>query len=85
MAIAWAWPRFWQWPDTFDGVTVKDLLAVQHAIDGKHPRYSDQAGDDWAGCIVADVLGMDATADRKRVKRIIGNKDQERGLGEGSK
>ena len=61
----------WQWPDTFDGVTVKDLLAVQHAIDGKHPRYSDQAGDDWAGCIVADVLGMDATADRKRVKRII--------------
>jgi hypothetical protein len=61
----------WEWPDTFDGVTVKDLLAVQHAFEGKNPRYSDQAGDDWAGCIVADVLGMDATADRKRVKRII--------------
>lgn len=61
----------WEWPDTFDGVTVKDLLSVQHAIEGKHPRYSDQAGDDWAGCIVADVLGMDATADRKRLKRII--------------
>lgn len=61
----------WEWPDTFDGVTVKDLLAVQHAIEGKHPRYSDQAGDDWAGCIVADVLGMDATSDKKRIKRII--------------
>ncbi|MHA3915695.1 AAA family ATPase [Halovulum sp. GXIMD14793] len=61
----------WEWPDTFDGVTVKDLLAVQHAIDGKHPRYSEQAGDDWAGCIVADVLGMDVAADRKRIKKII--------------
>lgn len=61
----------WEWPDTFDGVTVQDLLAVQHAIDGKHPRYSDQAGDDWAGCTVAEVLGLDAHADRKRVKKII--------------
>jgi len=61
----------WEWPDTFDGVTAKDLLSVQHAINGKHPRYSDQSGDDWAGCIVADVLDMDATADRKRIKRII--------------
>lgn len=61
----------WEWPDTFDGVTVQDLLSVQHAIEGKHPRYSDQSGEDWAGCIVANVLGMDITADRKRIKRII--------------
>lgn len=61
----------WKWPDVFDGVKLKDLLAVQHAIEGKHPRYSDQAGDDWAGCIVAEVLGIDATAGRKRIKRII--------------
>jgi len=61
----------WTWPDTFDGMTVKDLLAVQNAIEGKHPRYSDQAGDEWAGVIVADVLGMDATTDRKRIKRMI--------------
>ncbi|OAN86268.1 recombinase RecA [Sulfitobacter geojensis] len=61
----------WEWPDTFDGVTAKELLSVQNAIEGKHPRYSDQAGDDWAGRIVADVLGMDTTSDRKRLKRII--------------
>jgi hypothetical protein len=61
----------WTPPDTFDGVTVKDLLSAQNAIEGKNLRYSDQAGDDWAGCIVADVLGLDATADRKRIKRII--------------
>ena len=63
--------EFWKWPDTFDGVATKDLLLVQQAIDGKHPRYSHQVGDDWAGCIVADVLGMNATADLKRIKRII--------------
>jgi hypothetical protein len=61
----------WTPPDTFDGVTVKDLLSAQNAIEGKNLRYSDQAGDDWAGCIVADVLGLDAMADRKRIKRII--------------
>ena len=52
-------------------MTSKDLLAVQHAIDGKNERLSDQAGDNWAGCIVADVMGMYATNDKKRLKRII--------------
>ena len=33
----------WEWPDTFDGVTVDDLLSVQRALDGKQLRYSDQA------------------------------------------
>jgi len=63
--------EMWTPPDTFDDVTIKDLLAVQQAIEGKHPHYSDQAGDDWAGCIVAAVLDMDVTSDRKRIKRII--------------
>jgi hypothetical protein len=61
----------WEWPDTFDGVSVDDLLSVQRALDGKGRRYSDQAGDDWAGVTVAEVLSMDATADRKRIKKMI--------------
>jgi hypothetical protein len=61
----------WAWPDTFDGVTIKDLLAVQNAIEGKSPRYSDQAGEDWAGVIVANVLGLDASTDKRRIKRMI--------------
>ncbi len=61
----------WEWPDTFDGVSVDDLLAVQRALDGKALRYSDQTGDKWAGVVVAEVLGLDATADRKRIKRLI--------------
>lgn len=61
----------WEWPDTFDGFTSKDLLAVQHAIEGKYPRYSDQSGADWAGVIVAEVLGLDAAKDKRRIKRMI--------------
>lgn len=61
----------WEWPDTFDGVTVDDLLGVQQAIEGKQPRYSDQAGDDWVGIIVAEVLGLNAATDKKRIKRMI--------------
>lgn len=61
----------WDWPDTFDGFDSKDLLAVQNAIDGKQPRYSDQAGIEWAGVIVAEVLGLDPTKDKRRIKRMI--------------
>jgi hypothetical protein len=61
----------WKWPDTFDGFTSKDLLSVQNAIEGKQPRFSDQTGDEWVGAIVADVLGLDAITDRKRIKRMI--------------
>lgn len=61
----------WKWPDTFDGVLVEDLLLIQRALDGKARRYSDQAGEDWAGETVAEVLGLNATADRKRIKKMI--------------
>ena len=61
----------WTWPDTFDGVSVTDLLRVQQAIEGKQPRYSDQSGDDWAGAIVATTLGLNPSADKKRIKRMI--------------
>jgi hypothetical protein len=44
---------------------------VQRVLDGKARRYSDQAGDDWAGGTVAEVLGLDTTADRKRIKKMI--------------
>ncbi len=61
----------WEFPDAFDGITTADLLQVQHALDGKQMRYSDQAGDEWAGCCVAEVLGLDPIKDVKRLKRII--------------
>jgi len=66
----------WSWPDTFAGVSVRDLLAVQNEIerrcnDNRPPRFSDQAGVDWVGQIVADQLGLDALDDKRRVKTIL--------------
>jgi len=65
----------WDWPDDFDGVSVKDLLAVQHAISaacaaGSPPRANVQAKD-WCGHLVADALGLDADQDRKRIGRML--------------
>ena len=62
---AWAWPR------AFDGLTSDDLLAVQRAVDGRGLRYSDKVAHGWAGDAVAEVLGLDPTKDRKRIKRMI--------------
>jgi hypothetical protein len=61
----------WNWPRTFDGRTSDDLLAVQRAVDGKALRYSDKVAQGWAGDAVAEVLGLDPTKDRKRIKRMI--------------
>ena len=60
----------WEMPDDFDGVSVADLLKVQHAVDGKDFRESPQARD-WAGNAVADVLGLDAKADKGRITRLL--------------
>ncbi|OOY11658.1 recombinase RecA [Thioclava marina] len=66
----------WEWPDDFDGISVKDLLSVQNAIQaawgaGSPPRASNQAKSAWAGLIVADVLGLDANRDKARISRML--------------
>lgn len=66
----------WEWPDDFDGLSVKDLQAVQNAIsaawaDGKPPRASNQVKEGWAGEIVAKALGLDAKTDKARITRLL--------------
>ena len=61
----------WEWRDTFGGMTGADLLKVQHAIDWKHPRYSNQAGEDWVACEIAATLGLKPDSHHKRIKRMI--------------
>jgi hypothetical protein len=50
----------WTPPDAFEGITTRDLRAVQQAIaaEAVPPRESDK-GPTWAGFIVGDVLGLD--------------------------
>lgn len=66
----------WEWPDTFDGLGVQDLLAIQNAVyrrceEGAPPRFSDQSGMHWVGHIVAEVTGLDADGDKKRIKKLV--------------
>jgi hypothetical protein len=66
----------WQWSDAFDGMSSKDLLAVQNEVErrclaGRPPRLSDQSGGDWVGHIVAEMLSFDAEDDKRRIKKIV--------------
>lgn len=61
----------WKKPGLFDGFGRRDLQKVQEAIDGRDLRYSDQAGENWAGHTIADVLGMSPEKDRRRIKKFI--------------
>lgn len=63
-------------PDAFDGVTVRDLIDVQRAVHqcceaGTPPRFSDQAGDDWIGALVARVLDLALPDDKPKIKRLV--------------
>lgn len=60
----------WVFPDAFDGVTAKDTLKVQQALEGQNLRYSDQAAD-WAGIRIAEILCLDAGTDAKRIRNMI--------------
>lgn len=62
-------------PDAFDGVTTRDLIAVQTEVDrrcnaGTPPRYSDKSAD-WVGALVAEVIGLDPDEDRPRIRRLL--------------
>ena len=56
----------WEWQDPFAGIKVSDLLAVQKAIDAGRFRKDCQAKD-WVGRPIAQVLGLDAGRDKKRI------------------
>ncbi len=57
----------WEWPDALATVTVKDLLAVQKAMQGGNYRADVQAAE-WVGKVVAVVLRMDPDSREDRAK-----------------
>jgi hypothetical protein len=62
----------WQWPNAFDGVTARDLFAVQKRVSEGAWRESSQSPD-WAGKAVADVLDLDleSAPPQNRVKSLL--------------
>lgn len=66
--------RPWTWPEAFSGVTVNDACRVRSAIAAREiPPRKDVQAKDWAGHIVADVLGLDTgkKADKARVSAML--------------
>lgn len=68
MAVATPWTL----PDPFENVTSRHLAAVQKAISEGSWRENSQARD-WAGNVVADVLGLDLQRkqDKARVQSLL--------------
>ena len=60
----------WTWPDALEGRTVRDLLAVQRAVDGGKHRADVQASE-WVGKVVATVLQMDPDTDRAKIGAML--------------
>jgi hypothetical protein len=62
----------WKWPDPLEGVTLDDLREVQQKLSTKDYR-SDARAKEWAGNMIAEVLGWDASSApvRKNLKSII--------------
>src|SRR5690606_8482942 len=64
----------WNWPDAFDGVSVRDALRIYSLVGSANPqlRYSSQS-ENWVGKLVADQLDLDINdpAHRSRINSII--------------
>ena len=66
--------RPWVWPEAFSGITLNHACLVRTAIAAREdpPRENSQAND-WAGKIVAEVLGLDLSKafEKARVKALM--------------
>ena len=64
----------WAWPDYFAGITTNDACRVRIAIGAREnsPRENSQAKD-WAGVLIADVLGLDLAkaSDMAKAKAVL--------------
>jgi hypothetical protein len=67
----------WTWPDAFTGVKVDDARRVRAKLaelaDNDEPCRENVQASNWAGRVVAEVLGLDPSkdADKARVKTML--------------
>ncbi len=60
----------WKWPELFEGVSTAKVQAVQRAVaEGQYRK--DPRSSEWVGNITAQILGMNAETDRKRLSAIL--------------
>lgn len=60
----------WTPPDPFEGMTARDLMRVQQAIDSSDtPPKANERASDWIGYTIGDTLGLDLGRDLKKQER----------------
>lgn len=60
----------WTPPDAFEGMTARDLMRVQHAIEASDiPPKANERASDWVGYTIGDTLNLDLGRDLKKPER----------------
>ena len=60
----------WTPPDPFEGMTARDLMRVQQAIEASDtPPKANERASDWIGYTIGDTLGLDLGRDLKKQER----------------
>lgn len=60
----------WKWPELFDGISTRHLIAVQKVVASGEYR-ADPRSPEWVGHAVAQVLDIDAETSRKRISKLL--------------
>lgn len=60
----------WQWPELFEGISTRHLIAVQKAVMTGDWR-ADPRSPEWVGIPIAKVLDIDLETNRKRVSKVL--------------
>jgi hypothetical protein len=60
----------WKWPELFEGISTRHLIAVQKAVEGGEWR-ADTRSSEWVGFAVATALDLDAETSRKRISKLL--------------
>lgn len=63
----------WQWPDAFEGIEVRDLMAAQIEVMAGGPWRQSPQSPQWIGYPIAKALRLDADSktDRQRIGRLL--------------
>lgn len=61
----------WKWPELFEGISTRHLIAAQKAISVGEWRLDVRSGTAWVGVAVATVLDLDPKVYAKRIGKIV--------------
>jgi hypothetical protein len=60
----------WKWPELFDGLSTRHLIAVQKVVEAGEWR-ADARSPEWVGYAVGQALDIDAETSRKRILGLL--------------